>query len=88
MEPSLEEDQLLDLKHFGMKPMKVMHPDLSNENKRAREQSTTLRAIEEPATKKIRSIVGVVGVANPDPAPNLKDIDYGAAKPSNLHTIQ
>ena len=82
--PHLDEDQLLLLQHSSMKPMKVTDPDLSNRNKRVREKHTIFRAVEEPAIKRIRDSCGILGVVNPDPAPSLKDIDAGNAKPSKL----
>ena len=71
--PHLDEDQLLLLQHSSMKPMKVTDPDLSNRNKRVREKHSIFRAVEEPAIKRIRESCGILGVANPDPAPSLSE---------------
>ena len=59
-----------------LKAQKVLNPDLSNENKRVRQHSHLVRALEEPLLKRFKGALGTTfGVANPTPVPTLKDID-------------
>ena len=82
----IEDGEIIKFEHNGTRPTKRQNPDLSNENKRVREDSVVLRAIDEPAIKRMRSAVGIIGVANPTPAPSLKAIDEGTALPRVLLT--
>ena len=49
------------LQHTGTKSMKVTNPDLSNENKRYREKTSTLRAVDQPEIHRPRLGLVVIG---------------------------
>ena len=84
---TLRGDDILELKHDGTKPMKVQNPDLSIQNKRVKQVTKTIRAIDEPEIKKARNTLGMVEVANTDTVPSFKAIKEKKPKQPNPYTI-